>query len=119
MGDVLPFVRRPGRSADRVPPPRDRRSPGSHEPLWRELVGATLRAARTERGETQRAVAERAGISVQYLSEIERGRKEPSSEMVAAVAGAVGLRLLDLTQAVGARLIRSTGRPTGPVALAA
>ena len=74
---------------------------------------------RTERSETQRAVADRAGISVQYLSEIERGRKEPSSEMLAAVGGALGLTLVDLTRAVGLRLLRTSGRPTGPVALAA
>lgn len=87
------------------------------EPLWRELIGQVLREVRTERAETQRQVAERAGISVQYLSEIERGRKEPSSEMLAAVGGALGLPLLDLTRAVGRRLAR-VGRPSGPVALA-
>lgn len=77
-----------------------------------------LRDRRTERGETQREVADRAGISVQYLSEIERGLKEPSSEMLAAVGGALGLPLLDLTRAVSRRLLL-TSRPTGPVALAA
>jgi transcriptional regulator with XRE-family HTH domain len=92
---------------------------GRGEPLWRELVGAVLRQQRIERGETQREVADRAGISVQYLSEIERGRKEPSSEMLAAVGGAVDLPLLDLTRAVGRRLLRTPDRPTGPVALAA
>ncbi|HEU5483718.1 MAG TPA: helix-turn-helix transcriptional regulator [Microlunatus sp.] len=89
------------------------------DPLWRELVGDVLRQRRIERSETQRDVAGRAGISVQYLSEIERGRKEPSSEMLAAVGGALDLPLLDLTRAVGRRLLRAGGRPTGPVALAA
>lgn len=42
--------------------------------------------------------AARAGISPQYLSEIERGLKEPSSEMIAAIAGALGITLLDLTR---------------------
>ena len=42
-------------------------------------------------------VAGRAGVSPQYLSEIERGKKDPSSEMLAAVAGALGRRVLDLT----------------------
>ena len=45
-------------------------------------------------------VASRAGVSPQYLSEIERGKKDPSSEMLAAVAGALGRRVLDLTGAV-------------------
>lgn len=89
------------------------------DPLWRELVGQVLRDARAKRGETQRDVAGRAGVSVQYLSEIERGRKEPSSEMLAAVGGALELTLLDLTQAASHRLIRGSGRATGPVALAA
>jgi transcriptional regulator with XRE-family HTH domain len=67
-------------------------------------------------------VAARAGISVQYLSELERGRKEPSSEVLAAAAGALDLTLLDLTVAVARELHaqRIAGsRPTGPVALAA
>lgn len=93
-------------------------APPHRELLWRELVGEVLRQVRTERGETQRTVADRAGISVQYLSEIERGRKEPSSEMLAAAGGALGLTLVDLTRAVSRRLT-GTGRPTGPVALAA
>ena len=67
-----------------------------HEPLWRELVGGTLRAVRQERGERLSDVAERAGVSTQYLSEIERGLKDPSSEMLAAVAGALGLTVREL-----------------------
>jgi transcriptional regulator with XRE-family HTH domain len=82
-------------------------------------VGQVIRDLRIRRGESQREVAGRAGISVQYLSEIERGRKEPSSEMLAAVGGALDLPLVDLTRAVGRQLIVAPGRPTGPVALAA
>ena len=51
----------------------------------------------TDAGRTLADVAEEAGVSTQYLSEIERGRKEPSSEVLQAVAGALGLRLVDLT----------------------
>ncbi|HET9648268.1 MAG TPA: helix-turn-helix transcriptional regulator [Microlunatus sp.] len=92
------------------------------EELWRTLVGRRLREERRHRGETQSVVAGRAGISVQYLSELERGRKEPSSEVLAAAAAALGLTLLDLTVAVARDLhSRRIGdsRPTGPVALAA
>lgn len=71
-------------------------------------------------------VAERAGISPQYLSEIERGRKKPSSEMIAAVAGALGVDLASLLIAIAddVRQFRGTGpvarrRPTGPVLMAA
>ncbi len=74
------------------------------EPLWRDAVGGLLRRARHQRGETLDDVAERAGVSPQYLSEIERGRKEPSSEVIAAVSGAMGLTLLDLTVAVARTL---------------
>jgi transcriptional regulator with XRE-family HTH domain len=70
------------------------------EPLWREVLGRRLRELRAERDETLKETAERAGISPQYLSEIERGRKEPSSEMIAALAGALETTLIDLTTAV-------------------
>src|ERR1700760_657370 len=66
------------------------------DPLWRDMLGSRLRALRTERDETLAQTAERAGISPQYLSEIERGRKEASSEMIAALAGALGLTVADL-----------------------
>ena len=74
------------------------------EPLLRDLVGRRLRDLRRERGETLTETARRAGISPQYLSEIERGTKEPSSEMIAAVLGALGSTLLDLTSAVAGDL---------------
>ncbi|KRC54803.1 MULTISPECIES: helix-turn-helix domain-containing protein [unclassified Nocardioides] len=74
------------------------------EPLWRDLLGRQLRRMRRERGETLTETAQRAGISPQYLSEIERGIKEPSSEMIAAVAGALGTSLLDLTSRVAEEL---------------
>ena len=111
------------------------------EPLWREVLGDRLRSLRTDRDETLARTAERAGISPQYLSEIERGRKEASSEMIAALAGALGITVADLmagtaddlrriagagfavtrvttrTELAG-RTTRSLPRPSGPVALA-
>jgi transcriptional regulator with XRE-family HTH domain len=97
--------------------PLNRQQP---EPLWREVLGSRLRALRGERGETLAETAERAGLSPQYLSEVERGLKEPSSEMIAAVAGALDTTLADLTTGVTEDLRRSrSGRPTSaPVALA-
>lgn len=102
-----------------------RRTP---EPLWREALGRKLREAREERGDRLVDVAERAGISVQYLSEIERGRKEPSSEMIAAVTGALGIDLADLLISIAGQVrhfqraqqfhtSRPMGRPSGPVAM--
>ncbi|WP_078856678.1 helix-turn-helix domain-containing protein [Streptomyces sp. NBRC 109706] len=72
------------------------------EPLLRHVVGAALRRERLARGRTLKEVAERARISMPYLSEVERGRKEASSEVLAAAAQALGLglaELLALTQA--------------------
>ncbi len=84
------------------------------EPLWRQVLGSRLRALRAERGETLAQTAERAGISPQYLSEIERGRKEPSSEMIAALAGSLDTTLADLTTAVTQDLRRARPQPVTP-----
>ena len=80
--------------------------PLSQEPLWREVLGQRLRALRQEQRETLSETAGRAGISPQYLSEVERGRKEPSSEMIAALAGALGTTLIQLTEQVAGDLRR-------------
>src|ERR1700678_290125 len=87
------------------PPSRNRKAPRG-EPLWREALGQRLRTLRQEHGEKLTETAGRAGISPQYLSEVERGRKEPSSEMIAAVAGALGTTLIDLTEQVAGDLRR-------------
>ena len=68
--------------------------------LLRRALGNELRRRRLARQERLEDTANRAGISPQYLSEIERGRKEPSSEMIAALAGALDTTLADLTLAV-------------------
>ena len=68
------------------------------------MLGRRLRSLRQEQRETLAETAARAGISPQYLSEIERGRKEPSSEMIAALAGALGTTLIDLTELVAGDL---------------
>lgn len=80
--------------------------------LWREAVGHELRGERTAQARTLADVARRAGVSTQYLSEIERGRKEPSSEVLEAVGSALSLTLLDLTSRVSGALARSTGAGT-------
>ncbi|GAB3659360.1 helix-turn-helix domain-containing protein [Glycomyces tarimensis] len=88
---------------DAAAPPREpnRRD---REPLWRDALGERLRSLRRERGEKLADTASRAGISPQYLSEMERGLKEPSSEMIAAVAGALDTTLADLALGVAERL---------------
>jgi DNA-binding XRE family transcriptional regulator len=112
-----------------LPPERPSQQPPAYEPprqeaLWREVLGRRLRALRLDQQETLYQTAARAGISPQYLSEIERGRKEPSSEMIAALAGALGTTLIGLTEQVADDLRREQGiappasfRASGPVML--
>lgn len=97
--------------------PREDAQRHTREPLWRHMLGDRLRRVRHERGETLGETADRAGVSPQYLSEIERGIKEPSSEVISAVGGALDLTLLDLTVAVARdlRTARSGRRGTSAV----
>lgn len=97
---------------------RNREPDPEPDPLWREALGKRLRATREEQGGRLVDVAEKAGISPQYLSEIERGRKEPSSEMIAAVSGALEIGLDDLLIGIAGE-VRRLRRPSGPVLLAA
>jgi transcriptional regulator with XRE-family HTH domain len=101
--------------ASRTPVPL-RRPADRREPLLRDLVGQTLRRERLAQGRTLKEVAEAARISMPYLSELERGRKEASSEVLAAAARALGLSLGDLLIRVHSRLAASSG--TAPAAVA-
>ncbi|MEU6590118.1 helix-turn-helix transcriptional regulator [Streptomyces sp. NPDC046881] len=82
--------------------------PAPREPLWRDLVGEVLRRERQAQERTLKDVADAARISLPYLSEIERGRKEASSEVLAAAAQALGLGLGDLLSRVHGELARRT-----------
>lgn len=117
MADILSFSRTP-----RLP---RRPQPSDPEPLWRQLLGDQLRRRRHDREETLTETAERAGVSPQYLSEVERGLKEPSSEMISAISGALETSLIELTSAVADELRSSTAAPApaavssaGPAAFA-
>jgi len=114
---VVPLRRGPIESPDRKAPAQE---PSAQEPLWREVLGRRLRVLRQDQDETLAETAGRAGISPQYLSEIERGRKEPSSEMIAAVTGALGIELSTLLIEIAGD-VRRTGsrRPSGPTLMAA
>jgi|GEM_PF-1669049 len=79
-------------------------------PLWREAVGSALRTERHRRARRLVDVAAAAGVSPQYLSELERGMKDPSSEMFEAVAGALGLGP-DVLAVRAALLISAASRP--------
>ncbi|OKJ20063.1 DNA-binding protein [Streptomyces sp. CB00316] len=120
----------------RVIPLRPFPTPGpvpAREPLWRDLVGDVLRRERLSQERTLKDVADAGRISMAYLSEVERGRKEASSEVLAAAARALGLSLADVLALAQGELIRlsgarsrteslgarRTGPPTGTVRLAA
>ncbi|GGL92772.1 helix-turn-helix domain-containing protein [Nakamurella endophytica] len=72
--------------------------------LLRDALGETLRDARTSQSRTLRDVSTAANVSLGYLSEVERGRKEASSELLAAICDALDLRLSDVLDTVSQSL---------------
>ena len=79
-------------------------------PLLRTTLGHILRRARREQGRTLADVAEAARVSMPYLSELERGRKEASSEVLAAVCDALRIELSDLLAQAGRNLAHERAR---------
>ncbi|MFJ2926017.1 helix-turn-helix domain-containing protein [Streptomyces massasporeus] len=107
---LRPHGARPSGTPPRQAPP----APAAKEPLWRDLVGDVLRRERLAQERTLKDVADEARISMPYLSEVERGRKEASSEVLAAAAHALGLGLGDLLTRAQGELTRVTSRyPAG------
>ncbi|WP_063736628.1 helix-turn-helix domain-containing protein [Streptomyces sp. RTd22] len=88
--------------------------PATKEPLWRDVVGDVLRRERLAQQRTLKDVADAARISMPYLSELERGRKEASSEVLAAASRALGLGLAELLALAQVEIIRLTGARTRP-----
>lgn len=80
---------------------RDRRS----RPLLRTMLGDVLRRTRLAQRRTLADVARAARVSMPYLSEVERGRKEASSEVLAAICEALRTDLSDVLAEVGRDLI--------------
>lgn len=64
--------------------------------LLRVLLGHRLRMLRLQRGMSLRELARLARVSMAHLSEIERGKAEPSSEILAAICDGLGIDLLEL-----------------------
>jgi DNA-binding Xre family transcriptional regulator len=84
--------------------------------LLRQLLGEALRHARLRQQRTLREVSANARVSLGYLSEVERGQKEASSELLSSICDALDVRLADLLREVSdsldlAELTRSTERP--------
>lgn len=72
--------------------------------LVRQEIGEVLRDFRLQKGRTLRQVAGRASVALGYLSEVERGQKEASSEILASVADALDVPISIIMREVGDRL---------------
>jgi len=90
--------------------------------LLRQLVGDVLRQRRLAQGLTMREVSSRARVSLGYISEVERGQKEPSSELLASLCRALGVPLSQVLRDVGVLLevdeataLSEVASPTGTV----
>src|ERR1700749_2204273 len=87
--------------------------------LLRQLLGDVLRRLRIRQGRTLREVSASARVSLGYLSEVERGRKEASSELLAAICDALELPLAELLTEVAAdmRQVPELVRPLAPIGI--
>ena len=74
--------------------------------LLREVIGDVLRRARIDQGRTLREVSDAARVSLGYLSEVERGRKEASSELLGAICGALEVPLSRVLSSAGDEMAR-------------
>lgn len=83
--------------------------------LLRDALGETLRDARTRQSRTLRDVSNAANVSLGYLSEVERGRKEASSELLASICDALELELSDVLDTASSALRTET--PVGAARL--
>ncbi len=72
--------------------------------LMREMLGETLRELRMSSAKTLREVSGEARVSLGYLSEVERGQKEASSELLNAICGALDVPLADVLRLVSDRV---------------
>ena len=93
-------------------------SPLKEATLLRTYIGSALRQARISQGRTLRDVAKAARVSLGYLSEVERGQKEASSELLNSICQALDLSLLTVINDVSVA-IRATEAPSLSVVEAA
>ena len=72
--------------------------------LLRSHIGLALRTSRVDQGRTLRDVAKSARVSLGYLSEVERGQKEASSELLNSICTALDVSLGDVLQSVSTQI---------------
>jgi DNA-binding Xre family transcriptional regulator len=98
---IIPFPTAPDRRDDEVA-----------APTVRHAIGEVLREERTEQERTLADVADDAAVSLQYLSEIERGRKEVSSDLLSSVCDALEIEVAEVLERAAQHLrIWSQGGP--------
>ncbi len=84
--------------------------------MLRRELGDVLRDERQHQGRTLREVSSSAAVSLGYLSEVERGEKEASSELLGSICGALGMPLSEVLREVSDR-VAHTEAMSAPVAL--
>ena len=101
LAPVLPFPsNRPARPTEDAPA----------EPMLRDVIGEVLRDERHRQDRTLADVADAAAVSLPYLSEVERGRKEISSDLLSSVCDALEVPLVEvLERCVGRLRTRTQG----------
>jgi len=72
--------------------------------VLRQVIGDELRRRRQDQGRTLRDVSGAAAVSLGYLSEVERGQKEASSELLAAICDALEVSLADVLASVSSQV---------------
>jgi transcriptional regulator with XRE-family HTH domain len=83
--------------------------------LLRQEIGDVLRHARRQQGRTLREVSSVARVSLGYLSEVERGQKEASSELLASICGALDVPLSSVLREVSHRVAAAESLTVGAV----
>jgi hypothetical protein len=105
LAAVLPFPsNQPARSADDA---------ATDEPSLRDVIGEVLRDERHRQERTLADVADAAAVSLPYLSEVERGRKEISSDLLSSVCDALELPLVEVLERCVGRLRAGAQRGRG------
>lgn len=87
--------------------------------LLREAIGESLRRTRVSQHRTLRDVSSLARVSLGYLSEVERGRKEASSELLAAICDALEVPMADVMSEVSDQLAQAAPKPVATASMAA
>jgi len=89
---------------------------GNRVIVLRQLIGDVLRSTRMRQGRTLRQVSADARVSLGYISEVERGQKEASSELLAAICTALEVPLSSILREASERMLEQEQLVVPPVA---